>query len=268
MPISPQIVADTARRLDSAMADHIQVRSLSHDHPHLDLDDAYAIQHAWAAVRRTAGARLVGYKVGLTTPAVQRACNIQEPTYGHLFDDMIYPEDRAIPTARMFEPRVETELAFVLEKDLSGPDCTISDVLDATARVVPAIEIVDLRFRLKDTETGAERGTTDIVADNTSSAGVVLGRQTFRSDEIDLKWAPVMLYRDGVVEASGVSGVVMDHPANSLVWLCKALHRRGQILQAGQVVMSGSFITPFPAKAGDAFTADFGALGAVALDFE
>jgi 2-oxo-hept-3-ene-1,7-dioate hydratase len=267
MPLNPQMIADAAGRLALAHTDHIQLRSLTHEHPDIDLADAYAIQHAWADLRRAAGARLVGYKVGLTTPAVQRACGIVEPTYGHLFDDMVHPLGRPIATGRMLEPRAETELAFVLGKDLSGPDCTIEHVLDATVSISPAIELVDMRFLLKDPQTGSERGAWDAVADNTSSAAVIVGPQSFATDAFDLRWSSAILYRDGVIEASGVAGMVLDHPANSLVWLAKALHKRGEGLKAGQFVMSGSFITPFPAKAGDAFTADFGPIGKIAFDF-
>jgi 2-oxo-hept-3-ene-1,7-dioate hydratase len=205
--------------------------------------------------------------VGLTTPSVQRSCGITEPAYGHLFADMVFPQGGAFPMRPLFEPRVETELAFVLKTDLSGPDCTAQAAMAAVGHVAPALEIVDMRFRLKDEETGAARGTFDAVADNTSSAFIVLGDQQFDPAAVDRRWASAILYRGGVAETSGVAGMVLGDPAQSLAWLANTLHRRGDALKAGQIVMSGCFITPFPAAGGDSFLADFGPLGTVSIAF-
>lgn len=265
MTLAPSDAEALAARLIDGQAEHVQLRSLVHDHPEMDLADAYAVQHAWAGMRIAAGARLIGYKVGLTLPAVQRACGIVEPTYGHLFDDMDFTGAPAVASDRLFEPRFETELAFVLKHDLSGPACTVADVLAATDYVSPAIEVVDMRFRLKDPLTGSARGTFDAVADNTSSAGMILGDRRFGAHDIDLRWAGAILYRNGIIEASGISGSVLDNPAGSLAWLANALHARGEGLKAGQVVLSGSFITPLPGGAGDRFKADYGPLGSIAF---
>lgn len=267
MTLSPSLVSDLAYRLHEARAGHVQTRSLLHDHPGMDMEGAYAVQHAWAQARLRAGAQLRGYKVGLTTPAVQRACGVDEPAYGHLFDDMVFADGAALPAADLFEPRVETELAFVLKAPLAGPDCTAAQALEATDYLVPALEIVDTRLLLKDPATGAGRGTLDTVADNTSAAAIVLGERRFKPGDLDAKWSAAILYRNGIAEASGVSGVVLGDPAASLAWLARALHKRGMGLEAGQVVMSGSFITPFPAVAGDAFLADFGPLGTLSCRF-
>ncbi|OYX29711.1 MAG: hypothetical protein B7Y99_12735 [Caulobacterales bacterium 32-69-10] len=267
MPLEPAVAADLAARIRSAAATHRQIRSLVHDHPEMDMDDAYAVQHAWAEARLAEGGRLVGYKVGLTTPSVQRACAITEPAYGHLFADMVFPQGGTFPMRPFFEPRVETELAFVMKTDLPGPDCTAEIAMAAVGHIVPAIEIVDMRFLLKDEESGAARGTLDAVADNTSSALIVLGDEEFAPGAVDRRWSSAILHRNGVAETSGVAGVVLGDPAQSLAWLANALHRRGQRLMAGQVVMSGSFITPFPAAGGDRFLADFGPLGTLAVAF-
>ena len=267
MTLDPSVFTALAARLDQARADRLQTRSFLHDHPMMDAAGAYEIQHAWAEARQAGGARLAGYKVGLSTPAMLRTLGLGEPAYGHLFADTFFSDGFDIAFAQFFEPRVEMELAFVLGRDLAGPDCTLFDVLNAVDYVTPAVEIVDLRFRLQDPETGAQRSILDAVADNTSSAGVVLGGRASRPGGLDLARAPAILYRNGAVEASGVSGAVMNNPALALAWLARALDRRGLSLKAGQVVMSGSMITPFPAAAGDTFTADYGPLGAISLRF-
>lgn len=267
MPLDPTVVADLAGRLAGAASSHRQTPSFAHDHPEMAIEDAYAVQHAWAAARLAAGARLIGYKVGLTTPSVQRSCGIAEPAYGHIFSDMVFPDGGAFPMRPLFEPRVETELAFRLRVDLGGPDCTAERAMAAVDRVFPALEIVDMRFLLKDAETGAARGTLDAVADNTSSAFIVLGDRDFAPEAVDRRWVSAILSRNGLAETSGVAGVVMGDPAESLAWLAKTLHRRGESLKAGQIVMSGSFITPFPAAGGDDFLADFGPLGTLSVAF-
>src|SRR5262249_10297207 len=153
-----------------------------------------------------------------------------------------------VPENRFIVPRVEVELAFVLKAPLSGPDCTLDDVLAATDYVVPALEIIDARIQQVDPESGATRKVFDTIADNAANAGVVLGRRHALVGSFDMRWASALLYRNGVIEESGVAAAVLDHPAHGPAWLANKLHPHGVTLAAGEVILGGSFTAPVPAR--------------------
>src|SRR3984885_404644 len=153
MPFAVDLVEKLARALDEAERTHKQLRQFSLEYPDITIEDAYAIQRAWMKLKLTSGRKLKGHKIGLTSRAMQRSSNITEPDYGVLLDDMFYESGADIPGERFIEPRVEVELAFVLEKRLTGPNCTLFDVLSATAYVVPAVEIIDARIQRVDPQT-------------------------------------------------------------------------------------------------------------------
>jgi 2-oxo-hept-3-ene-1,7-dioate hydratase len=164
-------------------------------------------------------------------------------------------------------PRVEVELAFILKDRLSGPECTIFDVLNATDYVVPAIEIIDARIQQIDPETKVTRKVFDTISDNAADAGIVLGGRPVKPDAVDLRWVAAMLYRNGVIEESGVAAAVLNHPANGLAWLANKLHPHGVTLEPGQTILCGSFTAPVAAKAGDTFHVDYGSLGSISVRF-
>lgn len=256
-----------AARLDAAERERRQVGQFSREFPAMDIDDGYAIQRAWIDMKLARGARLRGHKIGLTSRAMQRAVNITEPDYGALLDDMFHASGATIPQ-RYIEPRVEVELAFVLRERLQGPGCTLCDVLNATDHVVPAVEIIDARIERIDAATGATRKVVDTIADNAADAGIVLGGRPVRPHAVDLRWVGALLYRNGVIEESGLAAAVLDHPANGVAWLANKLGPRGVALEPGQVVLAGSFTAPVFARSGDTFHVDYGALGAVTLHFD
>ena len=243
------------------------IRQVSQTWPEAEIEDAYAIQQIWADERVKNGARVVGHKIGLTSRAMQMASQITEPDYGTLLDDMFIPEGSDIPANRFIAPRVEVELAFVLKKRLQGPDVTIFQVLDATEYVVPAIEIIDARIEQFDRHTKAPRKVFDTIADNAANAGIITGGRPVKPDAVDLRWVGALLYKNGVIEESGLAAAVLNHPATGVAWLANKLAPWGEFLEAGEVVLGGSFTRPTTAVAGDTFHADYGPLGNIAFRF-
>jgi 2-oxo-hept-3-ene-1,7-dioate hydratase len=260
-------VKDLAQRLQVAETDRAQVRQFSLRHPKMTIDDAYAIQRAWIRLKLSGGRVVRGHKIGLTSRAMQRSSNITEPDFGVLLDDMFFTDGGEIPTARFIAPAVEVELAFVLGAPLTGPDCTLRDVLAATDQVIPAVEIIDKRIEPVDAETGRTRTVFDTISDNAAAAGVVLGGRPFKPFDADLRWISAICLRNGVIEDSGVAAAVLNHPANGPAWLANKLHGYGETLAAGEVILAGSFTGLIAAKAGDAFLVDYGPYGAINFRF-
>ncbi len=260
-------IQDLALQLDQAEQTGQQMRQFSLQYPEMSMEDAYAIQKAWVAHKIAAGCKMVGHKIGLTSRAMQVSSNISEPDYGVLLDDMLFQEGTDLPMSRFIVPRVEVELAFILAKPLSGPNCTIFDVLNATDYVVPAVEIIDARLHNVDPATGITRKVFDTISDNAANAGIVLGGRPIKPDALDLRRIAAILYRNGVIEESGVSAAVLNHPANGVAWLANKLHPHGITLQPGQIILGGSFTRPVAAQAGDTFHIDYDQLGSISFRF-
>jgi len=260
-------IADLARRLDAAERSRTPIRQLSLQYPDMTIADAYAVQHEWVAAKLAAGRVLRGRKIGLTSRAMQQAVSITEPDYGALFDDMFFEDTATVPHDRFIRPRIEVELAFVLGTPLKGPGITLFDVLRATEYVTPALEILDARVQMSDPETGHLRTIVDTIADNAADAGLVLGGRPVRPIDVDLRWVSALLYRNGVIEESGVAAAVLNHPGNGVAWLANRLAPYGVGLEPGHVVLAGSFTRPVHAGDGDLFLADYGPLGTVGCRF-
>lgn len=256
-----------AERLDTAERTRQQVAQFSLSYPDITLDDAYAIQRAWVARKIRDGRKLVGHKIGLTSRAMQVSSNITEPDFGALLDDMLFDEGTDIPFERFIVPRVEVELAFILGKPLKGPNITVFDVLDATEWVIPALEIIDARIQQVDPQTGATRKVFDTISDNAANAGVVMGGRPVRPTDVDLRRIPAVLYRNGVIEESGVSAAVLNHPAKGVAWLANKLAAYDVSLEPGQIILGGSFTRPVTASPGDTFHVDYDQLGSIACRF-
>jgi 2-oxo-hept-3-ene-1,7-dioate hydratase len=256
--VTPDMIAEAALRLDTAERTKVQTRQFSLVYPNMTIADAYAIQNAWIAAKQKAGRIIRGHKIGLTSRAMQNAANINEPDYGALLDDMFFDDGSLIPTERFIQTRVEAELAFVLKKPLRGPHCTIFDVFNATDFVTPALEILDTGIDRVDAATGQTRKVVDTISDNAANASIVLGGRPFRPMEVDMRWIGVIVARNGQIEETGVAAGVLNHPANGIAWLANRLAPYGQGLDAGEVVLAGSFIRPIEARKGDTFHADYG----------
>lgn len=233
---------------------------LSKTFPHIEIDDSYAIQSETTRRKIASGRRLIGHKVGLTSKAMQASSQIDEPDYGHLLDDMMLADGAKVPHGNYCVPRVEPELAFVLGKPLKGPGIGLIDVLRATEFVVPAIEIIDARVQ-------NPRKIYDTVADNGAAAGIVLGGRPIKPTEVDLRWVGAVFYRNSEIEETGLAAGVLGNPAMGIAWLANKVGRFGTVLEAGHIMLSGSFTRPVWADKGDTLHADFGPLGAVTVQF-
>ncbi len=251
---------EAVERLLKAEQDRKQASLLSDTYPHIQIEDSYAISTAVAQHKIRNGAKLIGHKVGLTSKAMQASSKIDEPDYGHLLDSMLIPEGAKIPHSNFCLPRVEVELAFVLGQPLKGPGIGLIDVLRATEYVVPALEIVDAR--LVD-----QRKICDTVADNGAAAGLVLGGRPIKPMDVDLRWVSALMYRNSEIEETGVAAGVLGHPALGVAWLANKLGQHGVGLEAGHIVLSGSFTRVVFARKGDTLFGDFGPLGSVCVQF-
>jgi 2-oxo-hept-3-ene-1,7-dioate hydratase len=267
MALSNDQIRATAERLDHAEKTRTQIRQISLEHPGITLDDAYAIQKAWVAIKIAEGRVVKGHKIGLTSKAMQSALNIDEPDSGILLDDMFFADGGLVPTDRFIATRVEAELAFVMKTRLSGPDCTMFDVLNATDFVVPALEILDTRVERVDPQTKSTRKIFDTIADNAANAGIVLGGRPIRPMDADLRWIGALCFRNGQLEETGLAAGVLNHPATSVAWLANKIAPNGLALEAGQVVLAGSFIRPIETRKGDTIQADYGPYGSVSCYF-
>lgn len=237
-----------------------QVEHFSKRFPGMTIEDGYAVSRAWVALKLGQGRQVRGHKIGLTSRAMQVSSQIDEPDYGTLLDDMFFtPGD--IPTDRFIAPRVEVELAFILERPLQGAHVGVEDVLAATAHVQPAIEIIDARIEQFDRHTKAPRKVFDTISDNAANAGIILGGRAVDPRAVDLPWVGAILRQNGVVEETGLAAGVQGHPAVGIAWLVQKLAPWGEGLAAGEVVLAGSFTRPVAAKRGDLFDADYGPLG-------
>jgi len=234
---------------------------LTQRHPRMTVEDAYAVQGVWARAMIESGRKLVGHKIGLTSKVMQAATGITEPDYGVIFDDATFDTGAVIDFDRYSNVRIEVELAFVLGRDIQDPYATIYDVLDATAYVVPALEILDSRIEM------SGRTIVDTISDNAALGGVVVGGRPVRPRDVDLRWVSALLYRNETIEESGVAAAVLDHPARGVAWLAGKLGQHGTILSAGEMVLAGSFTRPMWVERGDTVHADYGTLGAVTCRF-
>lgn len=262
-----QQIAQLAAELQQAEQTRTPVGHFSKRFANMTVEDGYAVSRAWVQHKLASGRTIRGHKIGLTSRAMQLASQITEPDYGTLLDDMFFQQGGDIPMSRFIAPRVEVELAFVLGKRLQGPGVSIFDVLAATDYVVPAIEIIDARIEQFDRDTRAMRKVVDTIADNAANAGIVTGGRPVRPDAVDLRWVGALLYKNGVIEESGLAAAVLNHPATGVAWLANKLSPWGEYLDAGEVVLGGSFTRPVAAQAGDTFHADYGPLGSIAFRF-
>lgn len=255
-----------ARALDHAEKTRTQIRLLSEDHPRMNMADAYAIQAAWVALKEEAGDPQIGWKIGLTSKAMQAALNIDIPDSGVLLESMAFANGAEVPQGHFIQPRIEAELAFVMGKDVA-PDATPEEILAATDYVAPSLEILDTRITRFDPQTKKARTVLDTIADNAANAGIVLGEPQRGMSAHDLKWAGAIVSRNAEVEETGLGAGVLGDPLLSMSWLAQRLGAYGQPIRAGQAVLSGSFIRPVEAPPGSLITADFGPLGQVSLTF-
>ena len=238
------------------------VKRLTARHPEMTIEDSYRVQNLWRQRSEASGRRLAGHKIGLTSKAMQAATGITEPDYGIIFEDMVLENGSSIKWDQYTHPRVEVELAFKLKRDITGPGATIFDVLDATEYVVPALEILDSRIEMEG------RTIVDTISDNAAMGAMVVGGNPVRPRDVDLRWISAILYRNQIVEETGVAAGVLNHPAAGVYWLANKIAAHGDGLKAGEIILAGSFTRPLWVYEGDTIFADYGKLGTITCRFE
>lgn len=250
-----------ADELAEAERSRSMIPRLTARYPDMTVEDSYAVQNEWRRRGVEAGRRLVGRKIGLTSKVMQVATGITEPDYGAIFDDMVFENGSVIEHDRFSNVRIEVELAFVLGESISGPRATMFDVMKATDYVVPALEILTSRIEMDG------RTIVDTISDNAAMGGMVYGGNPTDPAAVDLRWISALLYRNETIEESGVAAAVLNHPATGVAWLANKLSQHGDRLEAGEIVLAGSFTRPMWVHKGDTVLADYGPMGTISCRF-
>ncbi|MCZ4272808.1 2-oxo-hept-4-ene-1,7-dioate hydratase [Maritalea porphyrae] len=265
--MTPDQIQIAANALFEAEKSRQQMELISLANPQMTMDDAYAIQSAYVDKKRKNGGKQHGWKIGLTSKAMQSALGIDIPDSGILFEDMFFENGSQIPRDRFIQPRIEAEIAFVMKAPVSGPNITREQVIAATDYVCPSLEILDTRIVRQDAKTGISRKIFDTIADNAANAGIVLGTQKHQINAFDLRWVGAIVTNNDEVEETGLGAGVLNDPVMGIVWLANRLAQYNQSISAGDVVLSGSFIRPVETEFGDHIYADFGPFGHVSCTF-
>jgi len=250
-----------ADQLAAAEQTGVGISPLTSVDPVLTAKEAYSIQLENIYRKVEAGQRIVGKKIGLTSLAMQKLLGVDEPDYGHLLDSMVVENGGVISVDKVLQPKVEAEIAFVLKKELRGPNVTALDVIQATDYILPALEIVDSRV------TDWKIKIADTVADNASSGFYVLGGKPVKISDVDLELLGVAFYKNGELANTGVGAAALGNPANCVAWLANRLSEFDISLQPGEVILSGALSAAVEAKSGDSYTARFAHLGTVSVSF-
>ena len=254
-------IANEGQELLRAEQTKAVLRPFTEKYPTISQEEAYAIQLAFIELKKIAGAKVVGKKVGLTSKAMQKMLNVDQPDYGHILDDMVLQDGAQFRVAELIQPKIEPEIAFIMDRDLKGPGVTPMQVMAATRFVVPALEIIDSRIE------GWKIKLCDTIADNASSARVVLGSSPRRVDDRDLKLVGMILEKNGDIVQTGAGGAVLGHPAVAVAWLANAVGQFGVSLNAGDIVMPGALCGAVDVAAGDLLQASYDGLGTVSVRF-
>jgi len=261
MALSEAQRQEAADRLAEAERTRTPIDRLTDLYPGIDVADAYDVQLRQIEAKKAAGATVVGKKIGLTGKAIQQQLGISTPDYGHLMDYFPIPDGGGVRCDEMIWPRIEPEIAFVLDKPLRGPGVNVAQVLAATRYVTPAFEIID--SRIKDWKIKFE----DTVADNGSSARCVLGSEQRQVHEVDLRLVGMVLKHNGEDIANSSGAAALGHPAAAVAWLANALAEFGIGLDAGEIILPGALTKSYDAKPGDTFSASYDGMGSVNVRF-
>jgi 2-oxo-3-hexenedioate decarboxylase len=256
MTISAQEIADI---LITSERERKGIAQISEDHPDVPVETAYEAQKAFVQSKLDAGETFVGWKLGLTSRNKQRAMGLDAPLYGRVTSGMLFATDEPVRLDRFIHPRVESEIAFLLARDVEGP-ATITSVLAATEVVFGAVDVLDSRYE------SFKFTLADVVADNASAGGFYLGPIARRPDDLgDLRLLGAVVRVDGEVAMTATGAAVMGHPAASVAWLANQLAAEGEKLRAGQIIFSGGVTAPVPVQAGRSVTFEFDQLGAIEI---
>jgi 2-oxo-3-hexenedioate decarboxylase len=259
--LDAKTIASLAELLETCELEAKDTLKITDAHPDLDWEDAYAIQAAIKRRKLARGARVVGLKAGLTSRAKMKQMGVETPVFGFLVDGYEVPDGGTCQAGELIHPKVEPEIAFVIGRDLKGPGCHLGAVLAATDFVVPAIEVIDSRYR------DFKFDLRSVVADNCSSARFVTGGRARDAGELDLRTLGVVLEKNGQVVALGAGAAVLGHPATAVAMLANQLAERDEYIPAGTLILSGGITEAVAVKAGDHVSLRVQELGSVSLRF-
>ncbi|SFB35126.1 4-oxalocrotonate decarboxylase [Collimonas sp. OK607] len=261
MKLDQATIAKLAAHLENCELEARDTTKITDDHPEMDWDDAYAIQDEIKRRKIARGCRIVGLKAGLTSHAKMKQMGVDTPVFGFLADYFSVPEGGEIKLSELIHPKVEPEIAFVTKAALKGPGCHIGAVLAATDFVMPAIEIIDSRYR------DFKFDLKSVVADNCSSSRFVVGGRIRPVEDLDLRTLGVVIEKNGEVVALGAGAAVLGHPAAAIAMLANLLGERGEEIPAGTLILSGAITEAVMVKAGDNVTLRAQDLGSVSVRF-
>ncbi|WP_298284902.1 2-oxo-3-hexenedioate decarboxylase [Acidocella sp.] len=259
--MTPETIAHLAETLENAELNAAAVAQISLAHPGITEADGYAIQHEIRRRKQARGARIVGFKAGLTSRAKMRQVGVENPSYGFLADYFALPDGGEAEHARLIHPRVEPEIAFVLKKPLKGPGCHIGAVLAATEFVMPALEIIDSRYQ------NFKFDFPSVVADNSSSARFVLGGRAKPAEDLDLRTLGLVMEHNGKPFSFGAGAAVLGHPALAVALVVNLLARRDEGLEAGALILTGGVTEAVACRPGDHVNLRMQELGSVSVRF-
>ena len=261
MALDSKTLDQLARHLHACHREARDTPKITDEHPQMDFDDAYAIQDRILAAKLKGGARVAGYKAGLTSHAKMKQMGVSDPVFGFLVDEFTVADGGEVKVSELIHPKVEPEIAFVTRTELRGPGCNIASVLAASDIVLPGIEVIDSRYR------DFKFDVKSVIADNTSAVRFVVGGHAVDARSVDLRTAGLVLEKNGVPVALGAGAAVLGHPAAAVAMLVNHLGRRGKSLPAGSLVLSGGATEAVSVQAGDNITLRIQNLGSVSVRF-
>ena len=261
MKLDNNTILGLAEHLETAELQAHDVTMITADHPDMDWDDAYAIQDEIRRRKEARGNKTVGLKAGLTSFAKMKQMGVETPVFGFVSDYMSIPDGGEVKTAELIHPKVEAEICIVTKAPLKGPGCHIAAVMAATDFVVPAVEIIDSRYR------DFKFDLKSVIADNTSASRFVIGGRMRDLSELDLRTLGVVLEVNGEVMTMEAGAAVLGNPLAAVAMLANHLGARGQEIPAGTFIMTGGVTEAILVKAGDNVTVRFQDLGSVSMRF-
>jgi 2-oxo-3-hexenedioate decarboxylase len=259
--LDQETIEKLAEHLENAELQAYEVTKITDDYPNMTFTDATDVQ--WEIRRRkmSRGHKVVGMKMGLTSWAKMKQMGVEMPCYGFLADYFSLPDGAQVPFDELIHPKVEAEIAFVTNKELSGRNLTVEDVLAATELVVPAVEIIDSRYK------DFKFDLTSVQADNSSSTRFVVGSHAAKPEDFDWSTIGVVMQKNGEIIELGAGAAVLDHPAASVAMLATMLAERDKVIPAGTFIMTGGITAAVLVEKGDSIVVRYQGLGTVTMKF-
>ena len=261
MKLDQNTILKLAEHLENAELQAKDVTMITGDHPEMDWDDAYLIQEEIRRRKEARGTKIVGLKAGLTSFAKMKQMGVNSPVFGFVADYMSVMDGGEVKTSELIHPKVEAEICIVTKAPLKGPGCHIAAVMAATDFVVPAVEIIDSRYR------DFKFDLKSVIADNTSSSRFVIGGRMRDLADLDLRTLGVVLEINGEIVSMAAGAAVLGNPLAAVAMLANHLGERGQEIPAGTFIMTGGVTEAILVKAGDNVNVRFQDLGSVSMRF-